>query len=585
MADKKIVIQAEIKSSGVGQLSKEVDGVTQATKGMEAGFDGATLAADSTAGGVQGINAALKAAGIGLVLAAIALAVNAVMGAWNLMTDALMRNKTISEEYEKITKKITMVIDAATTAIVDMYIALYTNGERFPAIAKQFDIYLNILITGAQTLVNSIMMLKDAFDLTYEAINQIKNLNFNFDALSKKGSEFAGTMKKQFSLLGQQVDNVSQAADNYPDMVREGVGAWAETGRQVVEATEKIIEQDVLTDKQIQRQKEAQQKAHEARMKQIEKEKASRKEMLDLFRDLAKDNDARDFEMSKGKRARMLKDLEIELKAQEKAIEKSSANDKQKEQLAFEAFQNFNHKRNELILQFQDEDDKRAADELQKLTDVNNEITLMMIESLEERALKELEIQRDKELKSIEGMKNFKEMEEAINKKFDKKALDTKKKNLDKEVTWEKMTQDQKLGLASSTAGNMAKIVGEETAAGKAFAVTQATIDTYRGATAAYAALAGLGPAGPALGAIAAGAAIASGLANVKAILAADSSGNVSDNAVSGGAMTGPAPQMMSGAFELGTIEEPPPVKAFVVTDEMTNSQDQLANIRRRATI
>jgi hypothetical protein len=41
----------------------------------------------------------------------------------------------------------------------------------------------------------------------------------------------------------------------------------------------------------------------------------------------------------------------------------------------------------------------------------------------------------------------------------------------------------------------------------------------------------------------------------------------------------------MSGAFELGAIEEPEPVKAFVVTDEMTNSQDQLANIRRRATI
>jgi len=46
-----------------------------------------------------------------------------------------------------------------------------------------------------------------------------------------------------------------------------------------------------------------------------------------------------------------------------------------------------------------------------------------------------------------------------------------------------------------------------------------------------------------------------------------------------------PAPQMMSGQFELGGGIAPEPVKAFVVTDEMTNSQDQLANIRRRATI
>ena len=46
-----------------------------------------------------------------------------------------------------------------------------------------------------------------------------------------------------------------------------------------------------------------------------------------------------------------------------------------------------------------------------------------------------------------------------------------------------------------------------------------------------------------------------------------------------------PAPQMMSGAFDLSGVEEPEPVKAFVVTDEMTSSQNQLANIRRRATI
>ena len=41
----------------------------------------------------------------------------------------------------------------------------------------------------------------------------------------------------------------------------------------------------------------------------------------------------------------------------------------------------------------------------------------------------------------------------------------------------------------------------------------------------------------------------------------------------------------MSGAFDLSGATEPEPVKAFVVTDEMTDSQNQLANIRRRATI
>ena len=46
-----------------------------------------------------------------------------------------------------------------------------------------------------------------------------------------------------------------------------------------------------------------------------------------------------------------------------------------------------------------------------------------------------------------------------------------------------------------------------------------------------------------------------------------------------------PAPQTMGGAFELTGGVRPEPVKAFVVSDDITNNQDKLANIRRRATI
>ena len=46
-----------------------------------------------------------------------------------------------------------------------------------------------------------------------------------------------------------------------------------------------------------------------------------------------------------------------------------------------------------------------------------------------------------------------------------------------------------------------------------------------------------------------------------------------------------PSPQMMSGAFDISGGVAPEPTRAYVVTDEMTNSQNQLANIRRRATI
>ena len=46
-----------------------------------------------------------------------------------------------------------------------------------------------------------------------------------------------------------------------------------------------------------------------------------------------------------------------------------------------------------------------------------------------------------------------------------------------------------------------------------------------------------------------------------------------------------PAPQMMSGAFELGGGLEVEPTRAYVVSDDITASQNGLEVIRRRATI
>ena len=42
---------------------------------------------------------------------------------------------------------------------------------------------------------------------------------------------------------------------------------------------------------------------------------------------------------------------------------------------------------------------------------------------------------------------------------------------------------------------------------------------------------------------------------------------------------------MMSGAFELSGGQEIEPVQAYVVSDSITDSQNGLAIIRRRATI
>jgi hypothetical protein len=42
---------------------------------------------------------------------------------------------------------------------------------------------------------------------------------------------------------------------------------------------------------------------------------------------------------------------------------------------------------------------------------------------------------------------------------------------------------------------------------------------------------------------------------------------------------------MLSGNFNLGDTPEQQPIQAYVVTDNLTDNQNKLAYIRRRATI
>jgi len=125
----------------------------------------------------------------------------------------------------------------------------------------------------------------------------------------------------------------------------------------------------------------------------------------------------------------------------------------------------------------------------------------------------------------------------------------------------------------------------------KAFKVAQALVNTYTSATAAYnQAMDGIpAPAGLIAAPIAAGLSVAAGLANVRQILKQDTGGGAGGGGGGGGGGMGggqPAPDMQSGKFELSApAQEQEPVKAFVVTDDVTQGQDKLSTIRRNAVI
>ena len=139
------------------------------------------------------------------------------------------------------------------------------------------------------------------------------------------------------------------------------------------------------------------------------------------------------------------------------------------------------------------------------------------------------------------------------------------------------------LSVASDVFGAMATLAGEETKAGKAFAVTQAIIDTYASANSAYSAMAGIPYVGPALGIAAAAAAIASGIANVKNILSTKVSSDVNSVSISSGSVATP-PALSTPPIEytrnlLGnkeTDELNKPMKVYVLESDITNAQNKV---------
>lgn len=103
------------------------------------------------------------------------------------------------------------------------------------------------------------------------------------------------------------------------------------------------------------------------------------------------------------------------------------------------------------------------------------------------------------------------------------------KDSADYEANLQKLKVQNAMSAASNILGSIAQLAEEGSAIGKAAAVGQATMDTYKSAVAAYAAGSSVGgPAGLVLGPVAAGLAVAAGVLNVKKILSTKTPGGKS---------------------------------------------------------
>lgn len=213
----------------------------------------------------------------------------------------------------------------------------------------------------------------------------------------------------------------------------------------------------------------------------------------------------------------------------------------------------------------------------------------------------ELEVQavNDKYFALIESAKQFGidtaalEQEQAnqindINVKFAQEESDRMKKAAEEQMATDKAVQDNKFNVASQTLDLIGSLAKEGSDLAKGVAVAQATMDTYKGAVAAYAAGSSVGgPAGLVLGPVMAGLAVAAGLANIKKILATKpiekGAPSAAGAAGGGGAPQAPSFNLVQGtgsnqiAQSINTQQQP--VQAFVVSSNVTTAQSMDRNI------
>lgn len=199
----------------------------------------------------------------------------------------------------------------------------------------------------------------------------------------------------------------------------------------------------------------------------------------------------------------------------------------------------------------------------------------------------------------LQAKKNALDQEEKLLEKMDKTSqeyndrYDKYSKARIKIDEIEKKNKAEQIQRVSALFGGLSDAIGKQTAAGKAFAVAQATIDTYQAAQSAFknAQANPISILGPAYPYIQAALAVVAGVKNVKSILSVPVPGGGGGGASvpTGGTEAPLTPQAVATAIpqeQLNTLTQANATqRAYVVESDVTTNQERIIRINRAARI
>jgi hypothetical protein len=608
----KEVLEMEVKSN-IGEVSKDASSAASEFKIMGVSLNGVKKAFASAAVTAKAMFGSIKA---GLISTGI--------GAFLVLVGSLIAYfKSTKEGAEKLERAmagfgaVVSVITDRLSTFGEVIVSAFENPQQ--AVKDLWEAIKTNIVNRVEGLFDVFGALGDtikaAFNLDWEGVKAgAADFTESMIQTATGVDDLTGKMAEGFKSLGDEIEKDVAAAMRLKGMLqqlkdeeREFSKVRAQTRQDIQKARLDALDESKTAEERL----AALQKANDLELKttedvlemqrrKIEVQKATMALSENMAEDLDElasleveliDLQTASFQTQK-RLATEMETLTNEIAAKEKAAQKvidDEKAEKEKERIASEKI-NLEAKTNWNLERIKDETDEEFKIRIaaaEKLLQLQNQNTLNLIDDLQERALAELKIQEEKELASIKGMENFEAMKVEIDKKYSKLRGDIGKEADQKEKDRKKALLAFNLGMADQGLGIIADAAGEGTALAKAAAIAQATISGVQGVQNAFtSANANVALTASTVGAYPITMAALAGVfaaANI-AKIASGTPASPSD-APPPPSTTTPAPQMMSGAFQLGGGVKPEPMKAFVVTDEMSNSQSQLANIRRRATI
>ena len=604
----KLNIDTKSGQKNVNDLEKAVEGVNKEVKETSASTQQMGNTVDKSTGGAVSKFKALKG-GLGGVIASfktlrgaiIATGIGVLIVAITSLTQAFTR----SEEGQNKFAKILGVIGSVTGNLLDLLADL---GEGIISVfenPKQALInFKNLLV---ENITNRFKAILDTVGFLGSAIKNVFSGEFKaaLDDAKKAGSSFVDS----FTGVENSIDKATESVKNFAKEIKDDAKAAATIADQRAKA-EKLA-RDLIVERA-----EAERQIAELREKAVNKDKFTAQERIQFLEEAGRISDelaAKEVKVAQ---------IRLEAKQTENALTKSNKEDlNEQARLEAEVIQKETQRLNlqkrlstELLTSRREEakaqqdiinaENKRNEEavkneqaRLDAIDKIKNDYIVKQENKDADTELKKINLEEERKIAELDRLEATEEQKQDIRDYYAGLRNDLNAQSSQNEIGWASYTQEEKLGLLKKGMSELTAGFGEQSAVGKAAAVANATISTYESAVSSYNSLAGIPYIGPVLGAAAAAAAINSGKNTISKILSTKTPGN---KGVSGGpSISGGVPQTESQAPSFNVIgatgtsqlaesiagQAQEPVKAYVVSNDVTSAQSLDRNIVEEASI